>query len=163
MDEIAKELEMMAAEDQKVIDNLDPSNTLLSNAKRLEEIVSLYGWPTVSKFGHKASHAAWLIAQHSDHDLEFQKKALDLMRQLPDREIDPKNIAYLEDRVLVAQNKPQLYGTQFYVNEAGQYGPRPIEDEGNIEERWKNSGLNSGMWKSFSEYKNFLIDRYNKR
>jgi hypothetical protein len=34
-----------------------------------------------------------------------------------------------------------LYGTQFYADEAGNFGPGPIEDPDNVDERRKAVGL----------------------
>jgi hypothetical protein len=42
-------------------------------------------------------------------------------------EASPAHLAYLEDRVRVNAEQPQLYGTQFSVID-GQFGPRPIQD-----------------------------------
>ena len=49
--------------------------------------------------------------------------------------VSPANIAYLEDRVRVGEGLPQFYGTQFYADEAGNFGPRPIEDPDHVDER----------------------------
>ena len=35
------------------------------------------------------------------------------MEKLPLGEVKPANIAYLKDRVLMGNGKPQIYGTQF--------------------------------------------------
>ena len=51
------------------------------NTKILKQIVSKQGCITISKFGLVASHCAWLIVQHSDHDLEFQKEYLKIMKE----------------------------------------------------------------------------------
>jgi len=52
--------------------------------------------------GKKASQGAWLIAQHADHDLKFQKKCLKLLAEkLKIKKVEPRNFAYLTDRVLV--------------------------------------------------------------
>lgn len=51
------------------------------NTKILKQIVSKQGCITISKFGLVASHCAWLIVQHSDHDLEFQKEYLRFMKE----------------------------------------------------------------------------------
>jgi hypothetical protein len=83
-----------------------------TNQKRLKQIVSKYGWPTISSVGKRASNAAWLIVQHAP-DLKFKEKCLELMEQLPPSEVKTANIAYLKDRVLVRNGKPQIYGTQF--------------------------------------------------
>ncbi len=51
------------------------------NTKILKQIVSQKGCITMSKFGLVASHCAWLIVQHSDHNLEFQKEYLRIMKE----------------------------------------------------------------------------------
>lgn len=68
---------------------------------RLKEIVAEIGWPTRSKVGASASYAAWLLARHADSDLNVQQHALSLMRDIPESEVSPSYLAYLEDRVRV--------------------------------------------------------------
>ncbi len=84
---------------------------------------------------------AWLLVQHADHDRAFQKECLDLMKSLPPDEVHVSNIAYLEDRVRVGEGRPQLYGTQFHLDEQGNFGPFPIEDPENIDQRRKAMNL----------------------
>jgi len=123
------------------------------NAEKLREIIKEIGWPTISKVGEEASSAAWLIAQHADHDLEFQIECLEMLKNQNEGEVLKKNIAYLEDRVRVAQGKPQIYGTQFYKNEKGELVPRPIEDEENLEKRWQETNMG---WPTFKDYLEFM-------
>lgn len=82
------------------------------NREWLKEQIDSLGWPGKSKVGEKAAHAAWLLVQHADQDLEFQKACLEKMKQLAKDEVAAKDIAYLTDRVLNAEGKPQVYGTQ---------------------------------------------------
>lgn len=89
----------------------DPSVDEASQ-KKLMAIVAEKGWPTIELVGADASHAAWLLVQHAP-DLTFMEHCLKLMKQLPPESINPANIAYLEDRVLMMNGKSQLYGTQF--------------------------------------------------
>jgi len=56
-------------------------------------------------------------------------------------------VAYIEDRVLVAEGKKQLYGTQFTVHD-GKLVPQPIEDEENLDRRRAGVGL-----EPFAEYR----------
>jgi len=51
------------------------------NTKILKQIVSKQGCITISKFGLVASHCVWLVVQHSDHDLGFQKEYLKIMKE----------------------------------------------------------------------------------
>lgn len=159
---IAKKIILMAEKDQSMrewsfnergendkelrvrkLRELDSLNTVA-----MKEIIEKYGWPTISKVGEKASKMAWLLVQHADAETEFQKKCLALMRDQPEGEVDKMDVAYLEDRVRVHDGKPQIYGTQFYTDGKGNFGPRPIEDVNNLEQRRKEVGLGS-----FEEYK----------
>jgi hypothetical protein len=124
------------------------------NTAWLESTVRHDGWPTISVVGEEASQAAWLLVQHADHKPEFQSKCLAMMKLLPEGEIKLANIAYLEDRVRVAEGKSQLYGTQFY-KEGDHFGPRPIEDEENLEARRASMGL-----ETFEANKQRMIDTY---
>ncbi|HLI08537.1 MAG TPA: DUF6624 domain-containing protein [Ktedonobacteraceae bacterium] len=113
----------------------------VANTQRMKEIVEHMGWPTRSKVGSPASKMAWQLVQHADHDRAFQQACLDLMKAQAPGEVSPVNIAYLEDRVRVAEGRPQVYGTQFYSDEAGKVGPRPIEDPDHVDERRQAVGL----------------------
>ena len=52
------------------------NETIRKNSARLQELVHLYGWLSVSLVGVEASDSAWLIVQHADHDREFQNHCL---------------------------------------------------------------------------------------
>jgi hypothetical protein len=107
----------------------------------MKEIVEQIGWPTRSKVGSHASEMAWLLVQHADLDHAFQRTCLDMMKAQPEGEVSPGKIAYLEDRVRVGEGRPQLYGTQFYADETGNFSPRPIEDPDHVDERRQAVGL----------------------
>jgi hypothetical protein len=118
----------------------------LTNTSKLKRIVARYGWPTISQVGAPAAHAAWLIAQHSNHDAEFQEKALRLMRRLhrrSPREVFPQDVAYLCDRVRVNHGKPQLYGTQLRRTACGTLTPFPIQNRAALDARRKAYKLGS--------------------
>ena len=127
-------------EQKRVIDQMIRTDE--RNTKRLEEIVDRYGWPGRSLVGVKAAHAAWLLVQHADRDPMFQRRALDLMTAASSTEVAPDEIAYLTDRVLVAEGREQLYGTQFTCR-AGRHTPRPISYPANVDARRARAGLDS--------------------
>ena len=110
------------------------------NTKWLEQLVDSRGWPSKSSAGQDGANAAWLLVQHADGNPKFQRRCLDLMAGLPRNEVSQSNLAYLTDRVLLAEGKSQRYGTQFEVS-GGRFKPRPIEDEANVEQRRKEIGL----------------------
>lgn len=130
-DDVAASLATMVGADQAIrnrIDFLDqqsPAQQKLfghmalvdrTNTKRLKAIVARCGWPVKEKFGEKAAGDAWLLAQHADHDLAFQKRALVMIEEAVKArgERVDRNFAYLYDRVAVAEKRPQRYGTQLY-------------------------------------------------
>jgi hypothetical protein len=110
------------------------------NTKWLKGLVEKQGWPTNTLAGKDGANAAWLLVQHADADPKFQRQCLDLMAKIPKDEISQSNFAYLTDRVLLAEGKKQLYGSQFTFAD-GKWQPRPIEDEANIDQRRAEAGL----------------------
>lgn len=120
----------------------------------LQDIVNKFGWPTVSLVGEEASHAAWLLVQHADHDTQFQVRCLEMMKLQPVGEVRLLDVAYLDDRVRCAQGRPQLYGTQF-DNPGKRFGPKTVEDRPHLDQRRKAVGLSS-----FKEYRKQMIDLY---
>ena len=107
------------------------------NRTAFKEIVQEYGWPGVSLVGKQGANAAWLLVQHSDADHDFQVSCLELMEAMPEGEIEKQQIAYLTDRILVAEKKPQRYGTQMDA----EFQPKPIEDPEQVDERRAEVGL----------------------
>ncbi len=89
--------------------------TTKENTEVMKKIVKQFGWPTIRLVGKRGSNSAWLLIQHADCDLKFQKHCLRLMtKEAKKRNVLWENVAYLTDRVLINSGKPQLYGTQFY-------------------------------------------------
>lgn len=113
----------------------------LKTRTRLGEIIKQSGWPRISAVGFDGAGAAWLIAQHADRDLAFQKQCLRLMRAAASHgEAAKEHLAYLIDRVRVAEGKRQIYGSQNLYKE-GQLVMSPVVDEKNLNRRRKRMGL----------------------
>ena len=110
------------------------------NTKWLAGVVEQHGWPTYTSVGKDGANAAWLLVQHADADPKFQRRCLDLMAKLPKGEVSQSDLAYLTDRVLLAEGKKQRYGTQFIFAD-GKWKPRPLEDEANVDKRRAEAGL----------------------
>ena len=129
------------------------------NTTRMKEIVESIGWPTVTKVGAEASHFAWLLVQHADHDVLFQKKCLNLMNSQPVTEVRLQELAYLEDRVRTNEGRPQLYGTQFFTDRAtNKFGSRPINNLDELDARRMAVGL-----EPFIEYERRMLETYKNR
>jgi hypothetical protein len=167
--QLRKELLKMVAEDQEArkamlggrpdpaavrkMEGIDRKNTA-----RLKEIIDRHGWPGRALVGADGANAAWLLAQHADRDRPFQKRCLGLLKKaVKAGEASGQQLAYLTDRVLVAEGKKQLYGTQFRTVD-GKLEPSPIEDEANVDRRRKEVGLST-----LAEYRKVLEKTYRSR
>lgn len=111
------------------------------NTARMKQILDAHGWPGTSLVGPSASQAAWLLVQHADLEPAFQEQALGFLEKaVKAHQADGQNLAYLTDRVRVAQHRPQVYGTQF-VNRGGKWVAPPIEDPEHVDARRAAIGL----------------------
>lgn len=144
---LSKEIQKMAKQDQKVRRQQDEDAIMAvtkRNTERLKEIVRKFGWPTIPLVGTQAPNSAWLLIQHADHDVKFQKHCLHLMREATKiGEVLKENVAYLTDRVLINSGKPQIYGTQFYKDSTGKLVPRQIRNIKTLDKIRKKIGLKS--------------------
>lgn len=113
------------------------------NLTRAKEIVKQYGWPKISEIGRDGQNNLWLIVQHADHDVLFQRTALLSMETLKATgEINMENYAFLYDRVQCNLNYKQRYGTQVVWTRNGEASAfRPIEEEHLTNERRGEIGL----------------------
>jgi len=113
------------------------------NLSWLKNIVAEAGWPGRSLVGEDGAHAAWLLAQHADRDPLFQRKCLDLMTEAAGRgEASRAELAYLTDRVLLAEGQPQEYGIQMTGRKEG-WVPRRLRDPEHVDRRRAAMGLGS--------------------
>ncbi|MCG5239072.1 DUF6624 domain-containing protein [Azospirillum doebereinerae] len=81
------------------------------NAEALDAIAERHGWPGLSLVGLEGSRMAWRIAQHANVTPGLQRKFLALMRAAADKgDVPPKQPAFLADRVLFNEGKPQIHG-----------------------------------------------------
>jgi hypothetical protein len=105
------------------------------NLAWLKEVVAEVGWRGRSVAGEDGAHAAWLLAQHADHDPAFQRRCLDLITEAAAcGKASLAELAYLTDRVLLAEGQAQEYGTQIIGREEG-WVPQRLRDPGNVDER----------------------------
>ncbi|WP_375418998.1 DUF6624 domain-containing protein [uncultured Hymenobacter sp.] len=105
------------------------------NEARVKAMIEQYGWPGASLVGRTGSMAAFLVIQHSN--LATIQKFLPLIREETAKGgLARQNLALMEDRVLVFQDQPQVYGSQVRTNTAtGKAEFFPIQDEARVDER----------------------------
>lgn len=83
------------------------------NVKWLFELVRSKGFPSAAQVGEQGVHDAWLLALHADRAPKFQQALVpDLDKRRVDGELSGNDMARFVDRLLVAQGKPQRFGTQ---------------------------------------------------
>lgn len=140
MIKLSKKPQSEKTDQMMLIENVNKIDS--DNTAWLKGIVDKQGWPTISMVGSDGAQAAWLLVQHADAKPAFQRQCLDLMDKLPKTEVHGRNLAYLTDRVLLAEGKKQRYGTQFsQVN--GEWKPRPLENEAEVDKRRAEVGLST--------------------
>lgn len=151
--ELRDELVLMADSDQRVRAELAADGTLFEgyhprmeevhrrNGERLLEIIQEHGWPGRSLVGEAGATAAWLILQHAISMPALQRRGLAILKGLQPGEVEPAQVAMLEDRIRVFEGKAQVYGTQYDWDEHGVMSPHPIEDPEGVDERRRRVGL----------------------
>ena len=115
-----------------------------ANTAWLKGDLEAHGWPKVSTDGKDMADDAWLLVQHADHDVDFQRKVLAMLGALlPAREVSLHDYALLYDRVATHDGRPQRYGTQGLCIGAGQWQPNDVEDPANLDARRAAAGMPS--------------------
>jgi hypothetical protein len=143
-EELRTELLRRAEADQEA--RLSPDTAAMkaadaANLPWLRQLIADVGWPGKSLVGEDGAAAVWLLAQHADRDPAFQRQCLDLLTAAMERgEATAVHQAYLTDRVLLHEGKPQEYGTQAIARD-GRFVPRKLRDPDHVDERRACVGL----------------------
>ncbi len=96
----------------------------VDNQEKIKEMTSNYGFLGKDKVGNHSS-TIWLVVQHADNDVDFQKKMLKIFKkELRKNNISKSNYAYLEDRIASNTGNKQRFGTQVEYNKKGQAVPK---------------------------------------
>ncbi len=160
-DHMARTLAAMREKDQAVRERAMSDEVIKEmraidevNTRQLAHLLKVCGWPVARNGDLQASDDIWLLAQHADHDKAFQHHVLALLEQAVQRgEARGKNLAYLTDRLAIAEDKPQLYGTQLMVDGC-KIELHPIDSREAVNERRKKI---QGM-QSLEEYERAAVD-----
>lgn len=113
---LQQRLKRMVSADQAVRTgkHIDMKAMEAVDAHHRAEVMSIYkkyGWPTWSLVGHRAAHDYWLLVQHQTPAV--QRELLPALRRaVAAKKASPVEYAYLYDRVMVGEGKPQHWGTQ---------------------------------------------------
>ncbi len=111
------------------------------NIARMQEIIARFGWPGRSLVGEEGANASLLIVLHADRNVPFQRECLQLLcKAVSDYEAPDRHLAFLTDRILVNEGKPQRYGTQLKISD-GQFVYAEMEDIIHVNVRRQAPGL----------------------
>ncbi len=124
--QLAKQIDSLRDEDQKPAalpsDQAEAAFKAATrrNFTQVKNILDVHGFPGYDLVGKTSSQNFWMLVQHSDFDVPFQKRALELMK----KEVDKGNASgqyygYLIDRISINEGKPQVYGTQVNMSPNG--------------------------------------------
>ena len=109
--------------------------------ERIKAIVAAHGWPGRRLVADDGAHAAWLLVQHAPFAYQQQVLPL-LLAALRADDARAGDVALLQDRVLVGEGKPQLYGSQArYPVHPGPPVLDSIADEACVDVRRASVGL----------------------
>lgn len=112
-----------------------------ANTEWLDAVVRDRGWPGSALVGDDGADAAWLLAQHADARPDLQRRWLVLLRAAAaEGEALPRHVAYLTDRVLLAEGGEQEYGTQL-TDQGGRWLPTRLRDPDGVDARRAAVGL----------------------
>jgi uncharacterized membrane protein YphA (DoxX/SURF4 family) len=133
----------------------------------VEKIFNEKGYPGKTMVGEPTNTAAWSVLQHNPDKIP---EYLPMIKKAGEAgELPMRLVAMMEDRYLMNENRPQIYGTQGRVGNNGEKFIWPIEDAENVNEKRKNAGFDTTI-EEYSkqlfgedfEYKSLSMDQINK-
>lgn len=133
----------------KLSETIDKPHT-----KRLEEIYKQFGFPNAESVGKDGVEAFMLILQHAPDENLRRRLAKPVKRAFKRKEITPNEFSNYIDRLLVYQNKPQIYGSNFEIKD-NKLVMSKTKDLKNLNKRRHKIGL-----PSIEEYAEMLNEFY---
>lgn len=153
-----KILESLLSEDQENLkkyraglisgQELEKANKQRTNI--LKNLINRYGFPTIIISSRKAYKTAVVIVLHSGN-IFLLKKCINILKQASPDEVDKSDIAFMIDKKLVLEKRPQLYGTQYKKKQKGSVKFLKIKDPKNLDRRRRLLGM-----QSFKNYKKLV-------
>ena len=113
-----------------------------AHAKSAETFLDKHGWPKESDFGPRLADALWLIVDHATNDRNLQSRALKSMEPLlATKDVNAQHFATLTDRVSLARDGHQIYGTQLTEGAGGCLAPDRLADTNQVDKLRSVLGL----------------------
>lgn len=110
-----------------------------ANMNYIEKIFNTRGYPGKSMVGEPTNTVAWYVLQHSD---KIEKYLPIIKKAGREGEIPMNLVAMMEDRYLMHEGKPQIYGTQGRMDDDKKY-IWPIENPEGVNDRRKKAGFDT--------------------
>ena len=113
----------------------------LTNLGKVVSIIEQCGMPTSQSIGKENVNTIFLVIQHSK--LTYQKEYFPMLKELADNgDLDWPSLALLEDRILMGEGKPQIYGTQIQsAMNSSDYELYELENPEYVDKRRKKVGM----------------------
>ena len=117
--------------------------TDLDNLSKIIKIIKECGMPTTKEVTKKQIFTIWLVFQHADN--ESRKEYFPLLKEAEKNgDLKKKHIAIMQDRILMNEGKPQIYGSQIIENrETKKWEIYNLEKPEFVDKRRKKVGLGS--------------------
>lgn len=127
---------------------------------KITNILEKNGWMGISEVGELANQTLWLVIQHAP--LDIQKKYLPFLeKSIKKGESKARYLAFLKDRILMRENKKQIYGTQsLWDKEKKKNVIWPINEYSTVNQRRKEVGLES--IEDYAKNNGFLYEKKSK-
>jgi len=148
-DSLSTLLSQIYDDDQKYRSSIEEYQSHKAEAKyqdsadlaKVCQILFKNGWLSINEVGKKGNTTLWVVLQHAP--LEIMEKYLPVLQTAVKKgKASKKNLAYFQDRILMYQNKKQLYGTQYKVmNGTKETILWDVEDPDNLNKRRESMGL----------------------
>lgn len=114
-----------------------------SNLRRIEYLLQNSGYPGKSKVGEPTNTAAWYVIQHNPEKIPTY---LDMMKKAgKNDEIPFRLVAMMEDRYLMNEEQPQIYGTQGMTYPSAPPFIWPIKDPATVNKRREEAGFTQSI------------------
>ncbi len=121
-------------------DNLMDEQLDLANLAAVEQILEKCGMPSIQTAGDKGMSAIWLVIQHASAEKRKQYFPM-LLEASKKGDLERQDIALMQDRMLMDDGQPQLYGSQITMNEDGEYELYDLKNPEGVDARRQIMGM----------------------
>jgi hypothetical protein len=111
------------------------------SAERLDALFDSVGWPGRELINGASWAAMWLL-HHAISSPRVMRRGLGLLKAAERRgEVEPRDVAFLEDHISTLEGRPQQYGTYLEWDDDGLLSPLPIAEPRDVDVRRHAVGL----------------------